>query len=70
MRYKIKAPDLASYHDLLLLLTERVPIYVASEKRRFLSTGELPGDVRDEVASRGGEVTLEFQYEPENVAGS
>lgn len=70
MRYKIKAPDLASYHDLLRFLTERVPIYVASEKRRFLSTGELSRDVRDEVASRGAEVTEELQYEAETAAGS
>ena len=64
MRYKVKAQDGSSYREILSALAGRVPIYVASEKRRLLSTGDLPEDCRKEIAARGGQVSSDFQYAP------
>lgn len=65
MRYKVKAPDLPVYRDVLELLTGRVPVLVASEKRRSLSIEDLPEDCRQEITARGAEVTPEYQYDME-----
>jgi len=65
VRYKVKAKDDLAYRDILSALEGRVPIFVASEKRRLLSTGDLPDDCRQEIVSRGGQVSLDFQYDPD-----
>jgi len=65
MRYKIKAPDLPAYREILAFLEGKVPIFVVSEKRHLLSTGDLPEDCRKEIAARGGEVKPEVQYDLE-----
>jgi ribosomal protein S12 methylthiotransferase accessory factor YcaO len=52
----------ASYRE---LVEARAPILVESEKRRMLSTGELPSDLLAEIRSRGCEVTPDVQYELE-----
>jgi hypothetical protein len=64
-RYKIKAPDAQQYKEVRQLVEARVPILVESEKRRMLSTGELPSDLLAEIRSRGCEVTPDVQYELE-----
>lgn len=65
MRYKVKAPDLPAYREILDLLNGRVPIFVASEKRHLLSTGDLPKDCLEEISARGAEVKPEIQYDLE-----
>jgi hypothetical protein len=65
MRYRVKAPDLAAYHSLLRLLTGRVPVLLASEKRRFLATEDLPDEIRQELEARGAEITPDLQYQLE-----
>lgn len=65
MRYKVKAPDLPAYREILDLLNGRVPIFVASEKRHLLSTGDLPKDCLEEISARGAEVKPETQYDLE-----
>ena len=65
MRYKVQAPDLAVYHNLVEILSGRVPILVASEKRRFLSTDDLPEDVRRRLEAEGAQITRDFQYDAE-----
>lgn len=65
MRYKIKAPDLPAYREILDLLNGRVPIFVASEKRHLLSTGDLPKDCLEEISARGAEVNPEIPYDLE-----
>lgn len=65
MRYKVKARDDFAYRDILSVLEGRVPIFVASEKRRLLSTGDLSDDCRQEIVSRGGQVSLDSQYDPD-----
>lgn len=64
-RYKIKAPDPQRYEDVRRLVESRVPVLVESEKRRMLSTGELPPDLLEEVKRRGCEVVPDVQYQPE-----
>jgi hypothetical protein len=66
MRYKVKTPDLPAYREVLEFLSgRRVPVFVASEKRRLLSIGDLPDDDRREIAAKGAEVTPDFQYDLE-----
>ena len=65
MRYKVKAPDLPAYRDILAFLDGRVPIFVVSETRHLLSTGDLSEDCRREIAARGGKVKPEAQYDLE-----
>jgi hypothetical protein len=64
-RYKIKAPDPQRYEEARRLVASRVPVFVESEKRRMLSTGELPADLLEELKSKGCEVVRDVQYEPE-----
>ncbi|MDQ3908291.1 MAG: hypothetical protein M3268_08085 [Acidobacteriota bacterium] len=62
-RYKIRAPDPQRYEEVRRLVESRVPVLVESEKRRMLSTGELPPDLVEEVKRRGCEVVPDVQYE-------
>lgn len=65
MRYKVRAPNPSSYQEILHLLSGRVPIFVASEKRQILSTGDLPEDCLQEIAAKGGQVKPDVQYDLE-----
>lgn len=65
MRYRVQAPDLAVYHNLVEILNGRVPVLIASEKRRFLSTESLPEDIRERLEAEGAQVTADFQYDAE-----
>lgn len=54
------------YRDVVEFLNgKRIPVLVASEKRRLLSIGDLPDDDLREIAAKGAEVTPEFQYDLE-----
>lgn len=64
-RYKIRAPDAETYEEMRRRVEARVRVFVASEKRRTLSTEELPRDLLEEVRRRGCEVTPEIQYDLE-----
>lgn len=65
MRYKVRAPDSSTYHEVLEILHGRVPIFVASEKRHLLSTGELPADCLEKIKAKGAQVQPEFQFDLE-----
>lgn len=65
MRYKVKAVDDEAYRDLLEYLRDRVQLFVASPRRRLLSTGEMDDRVRAEVIARGGIITEDRQFDPE-----
>lgn len=66
MRYKVRASDLTAYRDLLEFFSgRRVPILVASEKRRLLAVEDLPDADLQEIADKGAEVTPDFQYDLE-----
>lgn len=61
----MKAPDLPIYQDILEILKGRVPVFVASERRRLLSIGELPEECLREITAKGAEVTPDLQYDLE-----
>ena len=59
-RYKIKATTPAQYQDIRALLeANNVTIFVASDKRFMLSTGDLSKDLITQVETKGGVVTLD-----------
>jgi hypothetical protein len=64
-RYKVRVPSDELYRKVLILLEQRVPVFVASEKRRMLSTGEIPNSILDRIRELGATVTPEFQYDPD-----
>lgn len=68
-RYKVKFSSPETYRRGLELVEGRAPLFVASEKRCFLSVGELPDDVRDGIRELGGDVTVEARFELERVGG-
>lgn len=67
MRYKVRAPDDASYEELLRSLTEddAVEVLLTSQRRRLIATGDLPEGSRDEIRARGGEISEDVQYDLE-----
>jgi hypothetical protein len=65
MRYKVRAADDRTYEELRSLLEKHgAPLFVASRRRRLLSTGDLSRTARDEIRARGGEVVEDRQYDP------
>jgi hypothetical protein len=67
MRYKVRATTDSGFHELLSLLQdEDVPVYVCSPGRLLLSTGDLPDDVREQVVSLGGSVSVDRRYDLEH----
>jgi len=69
-RYKVKLPTREAFDAALDLLEGGVDLYVASEKRRALSTGHLSADQRAKIAALGGEVTAEMRYELDAAIGT
>lgn len=67
MRYKVRAPDDASFKELLRNLTEddAVEVLLTSPRRRVIATGDLPAESRDEIRARGGEISEDVQYDLE-----
>jgi len=66
MRYKVKALNPAVYQDVMEFLNgKRIPVLVASEKRRLLAVGDLLDEDLHEITSKGAEVTPDFQYDLE-----
>jgi hypothetical protein len=66
-RYRIKLPTDQAFDQALAIVQGQVPLFVTSAKRRILSTGELPADLRWRIDALGGEVTAEVRYEIERV---
>lgn len=68
-RYKIKLPTDEAFREALGVVEGRVPLFVLSEKRRTLSVGELPPEIRRRLRELGGDVNVEERYELEEPAG-
>lgn len=65
-RYKIRAPSEKAYRDVCATLrAENVPVFVASEKRRVISTGSIPAKVITDIKERGATVSADQQYSME-----
>lgn len=65
MRYKVKTPNATVLRDVIGELEGKVPIFIVSEKRCLLSTGDLSNHLIQDIQSRGAEVTPDYQYEPD-----
>ena len=63
MRFKIKSIDAENLEAVRRLVKGAVPIYVDSEKRLTLSTGELSPELRSQIEDSGATVTEEQQYD-------
>lgn len=67
MRYKVRAATDHDYNELLTLLrAEHVQVYACSPRRRFVSTGDLSAKLKRQVASHGGSVSEDQQYDLEH----
>ena len=63
MRYKIKAPNDSMYHEVEEKLhSERVQVFVASQKRRMFATGIIPQDLLSDIRKSGVVVTTDKEY--------
>jgi len=65
MRYKIRIPDPAVFRALREKLEKETRIFVASEQRGLLSTGDLSEDLIRELRRAGAEVGLDYQFQPD-----
>jgi hypothetical protein len=45
------------------LVGDSVPVYVESEKRLTISTGDLSPELRGQIEAAGAEITREEQYD-------
>lgn len=63
MRYKIKANSLEAFFKAKALVEPHTRIWVASERRRLLSTGDLPECLQIKLAALGAEVYPDIQYQ-------
>ncbi len=67
VRYKIKSPSDETYREVQETLRARnVQVFVASEKRRMISAGNIPAKLLDDIKERGATVTLDQQYDMES----
>ena len=65
-RYKVRTPSDKAYREVYAALrAENVPVFVASEKRRVISTGSIPAKVLSNIRERGATISDDQQYAPE-----
>lgn len=63
MRYKIKTSSEKAYRDVCdRLRAKNIEIFVASEKRGIISTGNIPATVLSDIKHRGARVSADYQY--------
>lgn len=66
MRFKVKTGTPEAYADVVTLLEDRqVPVFVCSPKRRYVSIGEIPSEIRSAIQAFGGEIVPETWYAPD-----
>jgi len=66
IRYKIKAPDEKAYGKIQDRLRDKnVEIFLTSEKRLMISTGDIPSNVLSDIKEQGATVTTDFKYDLE-----
>lgn len=67
MQYKIRTPSEKTYREVYSTLrAENVQIFVASEKRRVMSSGNIPAKIRSHIKERGATITDDQQYDMES----
>jgi hypothetical protein len=68
MRYKIKAQSASAYEQARSLLeASEVRVFVESDRRLTLSTGDLSPGVRQGLEELGVEVSQDFRYDMEDL---
>lgn len=65
MRYKVRIPNPEVFRALREKLEKETRIFVASEQRGLLSTGDLSEDLIRELRRAGAEVKLDYQFQPD-----
>jgi len=66
--YMVQIPDAMTLQHVLGKLKGRVRVFNFSEKRRFISTGTIPGMIKAELEAEGAEIYEDQQYAPEEEA--
>jgi hypothetical protein len=65
-RYKVRTPSDKVYREIYAALqAENVPVFVASEKRRVISTGSIPAKLLSNIRECGATVSDDQQYAAE-----
>lgn len=67
MRYRIKATDLENFRKVKQLASQSTRVYVESEKRLMLGTGDLPSNALALIRASGATVIPDRQYVPDAV---
>jgi hypothetical protein len=67
VRYKVRAPDDASYQALLRELDSEnaIEVLVTSPRRRLIGTGDLSESWRATLEAQGAQITEDRQYDLE-----
>jgi len=65
MRFKVQVKSDESLSKALSLLEEKVPVYLTSQKRHFIATGDLPDDIREELVQIGATISADEQFDLE-----
>lgn len=65
MRYKVRTADRASFREVRDRLEKATTIFVASENRCVLSTGDLSDELIRELRHAGADVRPDYQFEPD-----
>lgn len=63
MRYKIKTTSLEDFERAREVAEKDTSVYVVSERRLMLSTGDLSDDAKAELDSLGASVSQDMQYQ-------
>ncbi len=62
-RYKIKADNADQFRRIRDLAEGRTPVFVASERRLYIGTGDLPSDLRRDLLNAGARITEERPHQ-------
>ena len=67
-RYKIKADNADQFRRIRDLAEGRTPVFVTSERRLYIGTGDLTSDLRRELLEVGARITEEHPHRLESAA--
>lgn len=62
MRYKVKTESDRDFEKVMALAAANTHIFVASARRRTISTGDLSEAVKSELSRLGAKILPDFQY--------
>ncbi|MGY0779796.1 hypothetical protein ACW7BC_18050 [Azospirillum argentinense] len=69
-RYKIKADDADQFRRIRDLAEGRTPVFVTSERRLYIGTGDLSSDLRRELLQAGARIIEEHPHQLERTGGN